>query len=116
MVRKIIFTLLVTCSFLFASGSSDRGLTYYKYLFKSELGYNGSVFTAKYTAKEWKALFANDAKGFKKEFGGISPKLDALYKTEKFKKLLPHIEAFAIHYAKDSGYSPHCAGNDIDDK
>lgn len=116
-MKKILFLLIFIYGSLFAeyaNGSFDKGLTYYKYLLKNELNYDGSVFTAKHTAKEWEKLFENNADGFKKEFSGISTKLDSLLKSEKFEKLAPHIKAFVIHYAKDSGYSPHCGNNDID--
>lgn len=116
MKALIIFLLAFTFSFAeYDNGSPDKGLTYYKFLFKNELKYNGSVFTAKHTAKEWEELFNNKAEGFKKEFGGISKKLDDLFSSKKFDKLAPHIKAFAIHYASDSGYSPHCGNDDIDD-
>jgi hypothetical protein len=118
MKKLILILLILSCSLFgqYENGSFDKGLTYYKFLFKNELKYDGSVFTAKYTAKEWEELFSNNAEGFKKEFLGITPKLDSLLNSKKFEKIAPHIKAFAIHYSKDSGYSPHCGNDDIDDE
>jgi hypothetical protein len=116
---KLLISLAILSNIALAQyegGSHDKGLTYYKYLFKDELGYLGSKFTGKYTTKEWKKLFANDAKGFKEVFMGKSKKLDSLLESEKFERIAPHIKAFAIYYSKDSGYSPHCGNNDIDVK
>ncbi len=117
MIKKVLLSLLFCSNFLIAdyeNGSYDKGLTYYKYLFKNELKYNGSVFTAKYSEKEWNSLFENKAEGFKKVFKGKSEKLDRLIESDKFEKIAPHLKAFAIHYAKDSGYSPHCGNDEID--
>jgi len=117
-MRKSLIVFIFVSSLLYGqyeNGSYDKGLTYYKFLFKNELKYNGSVFTAKFKAKEWDKLFQNNAKGFKKEFGGITQKLDKLLNSKKFEKIAPHLKAFAIHYSQDSGYSPHCGNDDIDD-
>ncbi len=111
-MRSLLLVAFLFISVLGANGNSEIGKTIYKQIFKEELGYYGDDFVYKHTAKEWEELFANNAKGFKKEFGGISERLDDLYKIEKFKELIPHLEAFAVEYAKDSGYSPHC--HDID--
>lgn len=118
MLRSIILFISLTV-LGFAQdiqGSPDKGLTYYKYIFKEQLGYDGSVFTSKYTADVWEKLFKDDAKGFKKEFKGISKKLDKFLESEKFKQIAPHLEAFAVHYSSDSGYSPHCGNDDIDEE
>lgn len=118
-MRKLFLCFVLLGCFTYASateGSKDKGLTYFKFLFKKELGYDGSVFTAKHTEAEWKELFKDDAKGFKKEFSGLTQNIDNLLKSDKFKIIAPHIEAFAIYYAKDSGYSPHCGNNDIDNE
>ncbi len=118
-MRNSLIILIFLSTFAYAQydgGSEDKGLTYYKFLFKKELNYNGSVFTAKFKAQSWEKLFDNDAKEFKKEFSGITKKLDKLLNSKKFEKIAPHIKAFAIHYASDSGYSPHCGNDDIDEE
>ena len=118
-MKKLLLIFLFMSVFVnaqYEGGSVDKGLTYYKYLFKKELNYNGSVFTAKFIAKEWENLFENNADGFKKEFSGATSKLDNLLNSEKFERIAPHIRAFAIHYSKDSGYSPHCGNDDIDEE
>ena len=109
MTKKIISMMIIsTFSFAgFDGGSIDKGLVYYKYLFKNELGYTGEVFTKKHSIKEWENLFENHAAGFKKEFL-TTPKLEELQKSKKFEQIAPHIKAFAINYAKDSDNSPKC--------
>ena len=118
-MHKLLLVLILISSSIHAQyndGSADKGLTYYKFIFKDELKYNGSVFTGKHTEKEWAKLFENNAKEFKKEFAGITTKLDKFINSKKFEKIAPHIKAFAIHYASDSGYSPHCGNDDIDEE
>jgi hypothetical protein len=117
MIKKIALIVSISLVFLYADdfkGSFDRGQTYYKYLIKPHLGYSGETFVAKYTQMEWKVLFENRGELFKKEFG-INKELKELFDSEKFERMVPHLKAFAIHYAKDSGYSPHCGNNVIDD-
>lgn len=115
MVKKslIFFTLFIN-SFAqsYENGNYDKGLTYYKFLFRNELRYSGVVFTHKYTASQWEKLFENNAKKFKQEFSGISSTLDSLLQSEKFERIAPDLKAFTIYYAKDSGYSPQC-GNKV---
>lgn len=107
-VKELILLVLLFVSSLGANGNSEMGRTVYKHVFKPELNLIGDDFVSKHTAAQWEELFANDAEGFKKEFGGISPVLDALYKKEKFKELIPHLKEFTVEFASDSGYSPHC--------
>lgn len=116
MYKTFLVSILLS-SVLFSSEvpSPDKGLTYYKFIFKDELGYSGNQFVDKFFADEWRALFANNGEGFKKEFRGRSEKLDQFLDSSGFDKVAPHLEAFAIYYAKGSGYSPHCH-NDIDTK
>ena len=113
MKRAIMLFFSLLC-FAWAEGNSEMGRTVYKHIFKPELGYIGDDFVSKYKAKEWQELFANDGEQFKKVFGGISQKLDDFYKTDEFKAMLPHLKAFAVEFAADSGYSPHC--HDIDEE
>jgi hypothetical protein len=108
MGRSIV---LLCCIVLFSfggEGNSEMGRTIYKYIFKPALGYVGDDFVSQHSAKEWETLFADDAKGFKKEFGGKSAELDALFESKRFTGMIPHLEAFAVEFANDSGYSPHC--------
>lgn len=84
------------------------GQKYYLKFFKPKTGYNGTKFAAMHTQAEWKALFENDAAGFKKEFGEKHPELKEFLESETFKKIMNDIRDFAIEYAKDSGNVPSC--------
>lgn len=107
---KLIFTAILCASFLFANeqNSVNKGLTYYKYILKPYLGYDGLVFTKKYTQKEWEVLFENDAKAFIELFGKESKELEGFLNSEKFSTIKSDLKSFAIYYAKDSSVSPHC--------
>lgn len=106
-----LFSLSVLLSlFLFAheQNSINKGLTYYKYILKPLLGYDGLVFTKKYTQKEWETLFENDAKEFIALFGKESQEANTFLHTPKFKSIANDVKSFAVYYAKDSTVSPHC--------
>ncbi len=107
-VIAIIFCLALGAYAQDRLGSHSKGLTYYKYIIKPELGIPGDVFTKKYTTQEWQALFDDGAKGFKKQFSNVSPKLDAFLASDKFKQIAPDLRAFTIFYAQDSGYLAPC--------
>lgn len=106
-----LFSLSVLLSlFLFAheQNSINKGQTYYKYILKPLLGYDGLVFSKKYTQKEWEVLFENEAKEFILLFGQESQEVNAFLHTPKFKSIANDVKSFAIYYAKDSTVSPHC--------
>jgi hypothetical protein len=105
-MKHFIFILLFLSS-VYANGNSEIGKTLYQTFFKDELGYIGDDFTAKYTAKEWEALFEDDARGLKEKFG-VTQNLREFFRRDDIDTFLPHLKAFAITYAKDSGYVPNC--------
>ena len=109
-MKKFICMAIFCSSFLFANeqNSINKGLTYYKYILKPYLGYDGLAFTKKYTQKEWEVLFDNDAKAFKELFGKESKELEAFLHSEKFTTIKADLKSFAVYYAKDSTVSPHC--------
>ncbi len=74
----------------------------------------GSEFTKKHLTKEWKDLFKNSAEGFKNEYSVINSDFATFLKSKKFNKIAPDLEAFFIHYAKDSSVSPQCGDDTID--
>ncbi|MFA6789189.1 MAG: hypothetical protein WCR15_05845 [Arcobacteraceae bacterium] len=109
-MRKLICVVIFCSSFLFANeqNSINKGLTYYKYILKPLLGYDGLVFTKKYTQKEWEVLFENDAKEFIALFGKESQEVNTFLHTPKFKSIANDVKSFAVYYAKVSTVSPHC--------
>ena len=107
MQMKHFLVAVLTAISLYASGSAEMGKTIYKTFMRDELGYIGDRFTEKYNAKKWQELFAGDAKAFKDRFG-TTPKLRKFFNRDDIDKFLPHLEAFAVYYAKDSGYIPNC--------
>lgn len=90
------------------AGDSSRGLTYYKYILKPIFGYNGSVFTKKYTKEQWKLLYKDNAKEFTSLFSENNQSFLTFSKSEKYKKILPDLEAFSLEYSKNSGTVAIC--------
>ncbi len=105
-MKKLLILFLLTLSIY--ADDVVKGQTYYLYLLKEPLGYNGAVFAKQHTQKEWKKLFENDAKAFKVMLVNENPTLKTFVKSEKFKKILPYLKEFTIQYAKDVKNSPTC--------
>ena len=101
----IIITILMTSIY---ANNANKGQTYYLYLLKDKLGYNGAVFAKKHNTKEWNELFDDDAKALKTMLVKQNSELETLTKSAKFKKITPFIKEFVIHYAKDVKNSPSC--------
>ena len=101
----IILTLLLSSIY---ANNANKGQTYYLYLLKDKLGYNGAVFAKKHNTKEWNELFNNDAKTLKTMLIKENDELETLTNSKKFEKITPFIKAFVMHYAKDVKNSPSC--------
>lgn len=102
---KIFLSLLLFTAFSLAlwaqnHGDIHKGQTYYKYVMAEKLGYNGIEFTKQYSQKQWEELFSNGAKAFYQTF--------EFSEKEVTSEMLPHIKAFAVHYANDSKAVPYC--------
>jgi hypothetical protein len=110
-MRKVILGLAVALcavSFSFAEGNADTGKRIYLKTMSAQTGLNGADFAASRTIAEWKRLFEGDAEGFVKEIGEKYPSTKAYLNGEAFAKHAPHLGAFMINYAKDSGNFPSC--------
>lgn len=105
---KKLFLLLLFSLFVYANGEVHKGQTFYYYLLKESLGYDGSVFAKTHTDKEWIKLFKNDAIELKKELLSQNNDLQPFIKSDKFKKILPHLKAFVIQYASNKKNTPQC--------
>jgi len=106
-MRKLSFVIIFV-SFLFANGEVHKGQTYYYYLLKDHLGYDGSVFAKKHTDKQWLKLFDNNAQGLKKYLLSQNESLHAFLQSKKFNKISPHLKAFVIQFASNKKNIPQC--------
>ena len=68
---KNIYFILLLSSLLFAQGEVHKGQTYYYYLLKDSLGYDGATFAKQHTDKQWAILFDNDAKNLKEKHSRV---------------------------------------------
>ncbi len=105
-MKKLL--ILLTLSISVYANNVVKGQTYYLYLLKDPLGYNGAVFAKQHTQKEWKNLFKHDAKALKEKLVNENSALKTFVKSEKFKKITPFLKEFVIQYAKDVKNSPSC--------
>lgn len=109
MIKKLLALLIVPMFlFAFSEGDVDKGHTYYKFIINPLTGIRGDIFTKEHTKKEWEVLFSNKAKGFKEKYSSQNLEFKEFLSTPKFEKIAPHLEAFAIYYAKDSEVKPQC--------
>lgn len=102
------FILFITVMSFVCADDSTKGQTYYQYIFKDALGYNGAVFAKKYTKAQWNTLFDNDANQLKEILIKENSTLKTFTKSKKFKKISPFLRAFVLNYAKDVNVSPSC--------
>ncbi len=109
-MKKIVLAVILFSSGLWGQNlnSVNKGLTYYKYILKPLLGYDGVAFTKKYTQKEWESLFDNQAERFIEKFAQHSVQTKVFLYSDKFQKISKDLESFALYYAKDSTHSPSC--------
>lgn len=105
-MKKVIVCLLLISS-LYADDIM-KGQTYYLYLLKDKLGYNGAVFAKKHTKKQWEELFSNNAQSLQKLLNDENAQLQSFTSSPKFQKVAPFLKEFVIHYAKDVKSSPSC--------
>ena len=105
-----MFRLLIICCITFNIYANDviKGQTYYQYLLKEPLGYNGAVFAKKYTQAQWETLFINNAYALKELLHKENPALHTFTQSPKFKKITPFLKAFVTTYAKDIQSIPSC--------
>jgi len=108
-MRKIL-TAAVLLSVFWVSLTADvhRGKKYYMKELKGKLHMNGADFVVMHTQAEWKALFADGAKGFIEEFSARYPKYAKYFHSRRFRKKMPDLRDFAVEYASDSGKVPSC--------
>lgn len=85
-----------------------KGQKHYLKSFKSKFHMNGTKFAALHTQDEWTELFANEGKGFIKEFSERYPNAQKTLSKPNAWKKLQHVKDFAIEYANDSGNVPSC--------
>jgi len=104
------FLLIVTIFFLASSAVADvnKGKRYYMKNFKQKFKMNGLEFVQLHTQAEWRALFADEGRGFIVEFSKKYPKREKFLNNPKTWKKLQHVGDFAIEYASDSGNTPSC--------
>jgi hypothetical protein len=103
--------LLAIATTVFASdGNADTGQRIYLKMMGEQTGLNGADFARLHTIAEWAELFDGNGEKFVKEMSKKFPTTKDYLSGELFGKHLPHIKAFMIQYAKDSGNFPSCSG------
>lgn len=110
MNKRFLAALLLTAGLAWAEGDVARGQIFYAHLLGKELGYNGAVFAKQQTAAQWERLFEKEGAEFVRIYGPqMKGEGRALIESEHFKtRILPHLAAFAIFYAKDRPETPVC--------
>jgi hypothetical protein len=99
-------------------GDVARGQIFYAHLLYEPLGFDGAVFTKLHTQSEWRALFEDEAAGFIALFGPrVDKKTREMLKSDHFHdRILPHLRAFALFYAKDRPATPQCESREEGDE
>ncbi len=108
-MKKLLSVLLVAAlSATVALADAKAGQKVYLKTLKAKFNMNGTKFAAEHTVAEWEELFANDAKGFIKEYGERFPSAVPVLSNPDMKDKLQDIGDFAKEYGSDSGNVPSC--------
>jgi hypothetical protein len=108
-MKKLLSLLLIAAlSASVASADAKVGQKVYLKTLKAKFNMNGTRFAAEHTVSEWEALFADDAKGFIKEYGKRFPSAAPVLTNPSMKEKLQDIGDFAKEYGSDSGNVPSC--------
>ncbi|MEW5833157.1 MAG: hypothetical protein AB1763_10010 [Campylobacterota bacterium] len=108
-MKKLIM-LLAAAALAASMAQADvkTGQKVYLKTLKAKFGMNGTKFAAEHTVAEWEELFADDAKGFIKEYGERFPAAVPVLANPAMKEKLQDIGDFAKEYGSDSGNVPSC--------
>ncbi|MGA9045355.1 hypothetical protein [Sulfuricurvum sp.] len=108
-MKKLLSILLIAAlSASVASADAKAGQKVYLKTLKAKFNMNGTKFAAEHTVAEWEELFANDAKGFIKEYGERFPTAVPVLTNPSMSDKLQDIGDFAKEYGSDSGNVPSC--------
>ena len=108
MKKKIIMLVAGLALTFNVFASPDKGQTYYLKYMRPYFDLNGQEFASKRIKAEWKRYFKKDAAKFIKTYSKKYPDSAEFLNGDKFKKIAPHLEEFAIKYAADSGAVASC--------
>ncbi|MDD3769060.1 MAG: hypothetical protein AB7U26_06285 [Sulfuricurvum sp.] len=108
-MKKLIMLLAAAAlAASMAQADAKTGQKVYLKTLKAKFGMNGTKFAAEHTVAEWEELFADDAKGFIKEYGERFPAAVPVLANPAMKEKLQDIGDFAKEYGSDSGNVPSC--------
>ncbi len=112
-MKRLLLLLLTTLLFgtlLHANADNPvyQGQKVYLVKLKGSFKLDLQDFTTEHTAQEWRALFADNAKGFIEHYAERFPKASRYLHSAHFQKKAPLLLAFLTNYAKDSGNIPGC--------
>jgi hypothetical protein len=108
-MKKFILVISALTMFVsIAQADIKAGQKAYLKLFKTSFGMNGTRFAADHSVAEWEALFADNAKGFIKEYGERFPKAAPVLNNPDMAAKLQDIGDFAKEYGNDSDNVPSC--------
>lgn len=103
-MKKILFVAILLIQVVYSGefyiGDPYKGQIYYKFFIAPQIGVNGAVSAKQFTKHEWREKFENSGKLFFEELNISKEGID--------NQMLEHLEAFYIHYAKDSDFTPSC--------
>lgn len=108
-MNQLLSLLLVAAlSATVAMADAKAGQKVYLKTLKAKFNMNGTKFAAEHTVAEWEDLFADDAKGFIKEYGERFPAAAGVLSNPSMKDQLQEVGDFAKEYGFDSGNVPSC--------
>ena len=110
LLAALMFTSLFAISAVASDGNVDTGQRLYLRLMADHVGMNSADFATLHSQAEWTALLENNGEKFAEKFAGEYPGLQGYLNGDLFPRHVPHLRAFLVHFANDSGNFPSCAG------
>ena len=108
MKTLLSIVLIAALSATVALADAKAGQKVYLKTLKAKFNMNGTKFASEHTVGEWEELFAEDAKGFIREYGERFPAALPILSNPSMKDKLQDIGDFAKEYGSDSGNVPSC--------
>lgn len=109
-IMKKLIAILAAAALTVSMVHADAktGQKVYLKTLKAKFGMNGTKFAAEHTVSEWEDLFADNAKGFIKEYGEKFPSAIPVLTNPEMQEKLKDVGDFAKEYGSDSGNVPSC--------
>lgn len=105
-MRLWVLGLLVAATL--QAADVDVGQRIYLQMMSQVVQESADLFAARHTRAEWQKLLTDDGSAFVGQMCEQFPQLEAYLRSERFEIHLPHLRAYLLEWASDSGNFKGC--------